>query len=217
MVFSQQMHSPSGNTSLTPAVFRSQSKRANDRRVLTGTLARVFFAVILLAVNAHAHEANSAATSTKKKVWAVFSEENITIDGHLDEPVWKQAPAATDFTQKFPYEGERARENSEVYFLYDRDALYVGAVLYNSRTADLVTDELKRDFSPPQAGDLFVVLLDTFHDGRNCYAFETNPGGAIRELQSFDQGRFNRQNIFAISDLVWRPRLLVCNYRHDWF
>ena len=123
----------------------------------------------------------------------------------MDETAWQRAPIATDFIQKEPYEGDPATENSEVYFLYDHEALYVGAILYNSRISDLVTNELKRDFVPPQAGDLFVVLLDTFHDGRNCYAFETNPGGAVRELQSFDQGRLINTNW----DTVWHVKTSV--------
>lgn len=160
---------------------------------------------LFLNVNACADQAKRAATRVKKSVSAIFTEEKITVDGQLDEAAWQRAPVATDFIQKQPYEGEPATEKSEVYFLYDHEALYIGAVLYNSRMPDLVTNELKRDFFPPQAGDLFTVLLDTFHDGRNSYAFETNPGGAKRELQSFDQGRLINTNW----DTVWHVKTSV--------
>ncbi|HZI49764.1 MAG TPA: hypothetical protein VFD75_18345, partial [Pyrinomonadaceae bacterium] len=45
--------------------------------------------------------------------------EPIKIDGHLDEPSWSQAEAATDFRQESPTEGAAASEKTEVRVLYD--------------------------------------------------------------------------------------------------
>ena len=49
----------------------------------------------------------------------------ITLDGSLDEEVWRTVEAATDFVQAEPHEGQPATERTEVRLLYDRDALYV--------------------------------------------------------------------------------------------
>src|SRR4029079_5273959 len=72
--------------------------------------------------------------------------------------------------------------------------LYVGATLHEDETDRLVTNELKRDFSTPRDGDLYIVLLDTFLDRLNAYNFQTNPGCALRDTQSYDDGRTNNAN-----------------------
>ena len=54
------------------------------------------------------------------------------IDGRLDEAVWEQADVITDFHQTRPGDGTEPSERTEVYLLYDSDALYVGARMYDS-------------------------------------------------------------------------------------
>ncbi|HXY38084.1 MAG TPA: hypothetical protein VEQ10_00350, partial [Vicinamibacteria bacterium] len=51
----------------------------------------------------------------------------ITLDGKLDEPDWQAAVPATDLRQNQPNEGQPATQRTEVRFLYDDDALYIGA------------------------------------------------------------------------------------------
>src|SRR5690348_2010268 len=52
---------------------------------------------------------------------------HIVLDGKLDEAAWALARPITEFTQLDPDEGKPASEKSEVRFLFDADALYVGA------------------------------------------------------------------------------------------
>jgi hypothetical protein len=49
-----------------------------------------------------------------------------TIDGRLDEAVWRSAPVATDFVQQRPDPGAPATERTEARVLYDDDAVYIG-------------------------------------------------------------------------------------------
>jgi hypothetical protein len=125
----------------------------------------------------------------------------ITIDGALKEEEWRLATPAAGFVQQQPVENGTPTEPSEVRFLYDDDNLYVGAMLYDAEPDRLITNELRRDFQA-RDGDLFVLVLDTFNDLRNSYGFQTNPGGAWRDTQSFDEGRTTNQNW----DGVWSVR-----------
>ena len=51
---------------------------------------------------------------------------------------------------------------------------------------------MTRDFNA-RAGDVFGIILDTFHDERNGYMFETSPAGAKFDAQFVNEGReFNR-------------------------
>ena len=55
----------------------------------------------------------------------------ITIDGKLDEAAWRAATPITEFTQIDPDEGQPASERTEVRFMFDNGALYVGARMYD--------------------------------------------------------------------------------------
>src|SRR5678809_1333371 len=62
---------------------------------------------------------------------AVRSTGTVQIDGRLDEPAWRTAQPVTDFTQTDPVEGAPASQRTEVRFLYDDAALYIGAKMYD--------------------------------------------------------------------------------------
>jgi len=56
----------------------------------------------------------------------------VVIDGRLDEPAWAAATPITTFTQVQPADGAPATQRTEVRFLYDADAIYIGARMYDS-------------------------------------------------------------------------------------
>ena len=107
---------------------------------------------------------------------AVRLEGTLTMDGTLDEPAWQTAPAVTDFWQFEPDEGIYVSEPTEVRFLYDDDAIYVGAWLWD-RDGVMPTRLSRRDVSTPDT-ELFAVHLDTHHDHRTSYNFRVNPSGS---------------------------------------
>jgi hypothetical protein len=132
---------------------------------------------------------DAEAIRAAKRVTAVRISEQIIIDGRLDEHAWATASAATGFSQQQPDEGRPSTEPSEVRFLYDERTLYVGGVFHDSDVEHgLITNELKRDFTGKD-GDVVALVLDPFLDRRNAVTFLTNPGGAISDAQSHDDGR----------------------------
>jgi hypothetical protein len=102
---------------------------------------------------------------------------HIVLDGRLDEAAWAAARPITDFTQNDPDEGKPASERSEVRFLFDADALYVGAKLYDALGARGVTTRLvRRDAN--FASDYFQLVIDSYHDHLSRAFFEVNPAGS---------------------------------------
>ena len=69
---------------------------------------------------------NHDAIRATRIVTAVRINEAITLDGRLDERAWERAVPAGDFYQKFPNNGAKSTERTEVRFLYDDENLYVG-------------------------------------------------------------------------------------------
>jgi len=111
----------------------------------------------------------------------------IFIDGKLDEPSWQEASPVAGFIQREPRPGEPATELTEVRILFDEENLYIGAILYDSTPGDIVADEMKRD-ADLRRNDAFAVLIDTYHDHRNGFFFETNPLGARADAYTSNEG-----------------------------
>ena len=147
----------------------------------------------LTAAPAAPQDVDVEAVQASKRVTAVRISEPIVVDGALDEAAWALAEPAVDFYQQFPDEFAPASERSEVRFLYDSEMLYIGAMLYDDEPNRLIIDSLRRDFSNFQS-DSFLVVFDTFLDRRNGYGFNTNAGGAQRDVQSTENGRRNDAN-----------------------
>ena len=110
------------------------------------------------------------------------------IDGSLAEEAWRQAEPIAGFTQRFPAEGAPATQATEVRILFDDENLYIGADLADADPGAIVAREMKEDGALVN-DDLFSVLLDTFHDRRNGFYFETNPNGARSDALIYDEGR----------------------------
>jgi hypothetical protein len=128
----------------------------------------IFFACALLVC--------SNAAAQKQAVIVRVADAAVRLDGRLDDAAWKDAPAITDFTQKEPVEGAPATERMEVKFVYDDDAVYVGARMYSRDPATIQTPLGRRDSVGTQA-EHFFVSLDTYFDRRTAYTFGVSASG----------------------------------------
>jgi Domain of unknown function (DUF5916) len=137
---------------------------------------------VLLLVNMLAPAALSAQGKSSvhpvppRVVHAERLTGQIEVDGRLDEPAWRSAQPATGFTQSEPHEGEPATQHTQVWFLYDDDALYIGARMYDTKgEAGVVTRLARRD--DDVSGDDLSIALDTYHDHLSEVLFTINPSG----------------------------------------
>jgi len=110
-------------------------------------------------------------------VRALRATQAITLDGALSEGAWTAALPVTDFSQREPDEGASATERTEVRVIYDDNALYVGARLYD-RSPDSVRAQLARRDRIVSA-DRFVVFLDSYYDRRTGFYFGINAAGTL--------------------------------------
>ena len=60
------------------------------------------------------------------------TSEKITIDGIMQEAVWKNAQVATNFAMVLPMDTSIAKVPTEVRMTYDNDNLYIIATCYKS-------------------------------------------------------------------------------------
>ncbi len=120
-----------------------------------------------------------AAARTTPRITAVRAAERIAIDGRLDEADWARAQPAKDFLQKDPDEGKPASEPTEVRFLYDDDALYVGARMFDSEPSKIAKRLTRRDGDTDGVADWVIVGIDAHHDKLTGSMFSVTAAGSI--------------------------------------
>ncbi len=92
------------------------------------------------------------------------------LDGNLDDAAWKNAPLATEFITNTPVFGNPSIVKTEVKLVYDNQAIYVGAYLYEDPS--LIRKQMTlRDAEQRQDIDYFAVFFDTYHDKQTGFQF----------------------------------------------
>ncbi|MFA6110354.1 MAG: DUF5916 domain-containing protein [Candidatus Latescibacterota bacterium] len=108
------------------------------------------------------------------------------IDGRLDDAVWALAPENSGFTQRDPKAGEPMTECTVFRILYDDEALYIGAMLYD-REPDRIMARLARRDDWKQR-DEFNVNLDPQHDHQTGNFFVVDPSGWMGDGVMWNDG-----------------------------
>jgi len=130
-----------------------------------------------LAPCAWALFAATAPAQERPQVRAVrVGPEAIRVDAWLDEGAWQTAPGITQLVQREPQEGLPATDAVDIRFLYDADALYVGARLSVSDPKSLQAPLGRRD--DVEKVESLTVYLDTYLDRRTAVSFGVTAAGA---------------------------------------
>lgn len=131
-------------------------------------------------------------------------EEVPTLDGELNEACWARAAAITKFRQVEPREGAEPSERTEVRFVYDRRALYVGIRCFDREPHKIIARELQRDSisdATMPGEDSIGIVFDPFGRERDGYVFTVNPLGAMAD------GRIENTSTTLVEwDGVWDAR-----------
>jgi hypothetical protein len=115
---------------------------------------------------------------------AVQLLEPLRIDGRLDEALYTNVPAISDFVQMEPEEGAPATERTELWIAFDRDTFYVSFRCWESQPERVVAKEMRRDHGTIWSGDDNVsFFLDTFYDRRNGFTFTVNSLGGRQDAR----------------------------------
>src|SRR5215207_11172457 len=155
---------------------------------------------LALAGVSPADQSDTTANGRTTMVQALRAPAEIMLDGALTEAGWTAAVPVSDFVQREPNEGAPASESTEVRVLYDDDAVYVGARLYDS-SPDSIRAQLARRDRISNA-DRFLVFLDCYHDRRTGFYFGINAAGTL-----YDGTLFNDDWDSDTWDGVWEGKV----------
>jgi len=122
---------------------------------------------------------NVPADPGQKSVTIVRTDTPPVIDGELDDAVWENAAFFDDFHQVNPAEYTEPSERTEIYLLYDDDALYVGARMFID--PDQITANVLRQNGNMIGDDTLFVTLDPFNNQRGGVFFGINPYAVRRD------------------------------------
>ena len=119
----------------------------------------------------------------KKTLQTKITTEKITIDGKFDEEVWKSAQVSKDFVTFDPDNGNPEPENSktEVRVVYDDNAIYIAATLYDDPTKIMKEFSQRDDFG---AADFFGVFINGFNDGQQDFRFFVTASNTQMDCQA---------------------------------
>ena len=147
---------------------------------------RIAFITTFLATNLIFGQENPSAIQ-KKKLNTILSNENISIDGELKEPIWQKAAAATDFFMYRPDNGKPidGLKKSDVKVVYDNEAIYIGAILNDDQPNKIMKEITKRD--DDGASDFFGVSINGYNDGQQEFRFIVTAAGVQLDCNANDQ------------------------------
>ncbi|HEX9986182.1 MAG TPA: DUF5916 domain-containing protein [Thermoanaerobaculia bacterium] len=157
--------------------------------------------------------AAAAQAAPLKSLQAVRAKEVVSIDGRLDENVWKSAPAASSFTQDAPTFGTASGAGTNVRVLYDDQSLYIGARLQRAPNAEVTALVHRRD--QDSFSDWFSVAVDSMHDRRTALMFSVNAAGVQRDVlmhsdtSSDDSWDAVWQSAVAVDETGWSVELKI--------
>ncbi|MBA3541835.1 MAG: carbohydrate binding family 9 domain-containing protein [Deltaproteobacteria bacterium] len=120
----------------------------------------------------------------------------MSIDGHLTDAAWADAPKQTDFTQRYPIDGGKASETTSFAVLYDDEAVYVGVWADDPEPHKVRRLLTRRDVE--SVSDVIAIGFDSYHDRRTAYVFQLNAAGVQRDQLIFDDMRDD-----STWDAVW--------------
>jgi hypothetical protein len=106
--------------------------------------------------------------------------EQISLDGELNEQIWKTGNKIKDFIQNFPTDTLLAKSNTEAILVYDTKGIYVALICFDTLKGKKIVQSLKRDFSVTK-NDAIVVTLSPLNDKNTGFSFGVNAEGAQRE------------------------------------
>lgn len=119
----------------------------------------------------NAQTSTKDSISKKRILTAVRTKAKFVIDGNLNETEWKKGALATDFVEWRPTFGkiEDATTKTEVYILYDDDAIYVGGTCYEASKDSISKELVGRDVVG--VNDFIGIMFDTYDDKINGFGY----------------------------------------------
>ena len=122
---------------------------------------------------------------------ATFSEDQaaITLDGHIDEPIWRDVPYYDEFIVAVPDKGTPGEYATELRMFATKRGLYVGAILYQPPQTLVSRLSVRDDFLDR---DTFGMNIDASGEGLVGYWFILALSGSVQDGKILPERNYSR-------------------------
>src|SRR6185295_15111332 len=158
------------------------------------------------SAQAPARVAVPIAPKSDRTVSATRISKALNVDGRFDDEMYQTIEPISGFVQQDPREGEPATEKTDLWVMFDDKNIYFAGKCYDSHPEREIATELRRDSSGVFQNDSIAIVIDTFHDLRNGFKFQTNSLGAVQESAVVDE----------VNNDSWNTIWDVRSARYDW-
>ncbi len=172
------------------------------RRSARFIVALAAFAIVPAAAAQPAQDETGDGAGAKRMEAVRAATGTPEVDGRLDDAAWAEARWIGDFTQKEPTQGAPPSVSTEVAFIYDDEALYVGARMAGNDAYSLSAPMTRKD-DMAGGSDRLIVSLDTYHDGRTAYSFAVTAAGVRIDWYHPGDHESNHDHTF---EPIWTAR-----------
>jgi len=157
----------------------------------------IIFLLLLILVSAF------QAGAQERELIASPLSENVRIDGMLTEKCWENAKWYSDFVQYEPFNAGKPYLQTKVAFIYDQDALYVGAFMYDHAPDSILREMSRRDEVNNCNADMVELYLIPFNDGQNAFVFILSAGNIQEDIKI----SVDKQDVSW--DAVWQSEVSI--------
>lgn len=161
---------------------------------------RPLFSIVLILI------IGTTQSFSQKKTTALRVNESISIDGKLDEAVWMKTPAANNFIMLEPDNGvpESPERKSEIKVIYDDNAVYIGAILYDNEPSKIEKEITQRDNFG--TADHFGIFVNGFNDGQQDFRFFVSASGVQMDCLATE----NNEDFSW--DAIWNSEVRITDF-----
>ncbi len=154
-------------------------------------------------------ESDSVNVNTRPEITiSKCSNNEIKIDGVLNEPVWQTCQTASDFVEIQPSDNTPASVKTEAKMTYDEDNLYVAFICYDDKISRLRVNLTDRD--KMYSDDYVGLLIDTYNDHKQAYEIFLNPYGIQGDGIWTKQGEdMNFDMIYDAEAKIYKDKWIV--------
>lgn len=161
----------------------------------------IFLIFFLFVLNSYSNQDSLRFTAVKTSVPP-------RIDGTLDDACWKLAVPLTGFVQYDPFQGKPPKFQTFVYVLYNDEAIFFGAKMYD-HSPDSVLRQLGNRDDDLNADDI-VFQFDPFGNNQDAYYFRVTASNVQSDWRQKDES-YNAvwQSQTHISDEGWSVEVKI--------
>lgn len=145
----------------------------------TGLAVTVALLLVLSISTVQGQETSSLQSQYQYSV--AYIDKSIQLDGKLEDEVWEEVDAISDFWMSFPVDDRKVDSSLQtiVQMYYDHENIYISAVCKGA--GPYVIPSLKRDNMEFWQGDAFGIVIDPVNQKTSGFSFATNPAGVQTE------------------------------------